>query len=713
MLNSALRRVVTGALLAVLCAFGTGSVTPARAEAPAYRAVAGLMAVGADPERPELEMFHVDYLAKDADPARRPVTFLVNGGPGGASIFLHVAAIGPLTIASAGDGSFPPVPARLEPNPHSWIDFTDLVFIDPVGTGYSRMLPGPDGTPGDPTKYYAVDSDLDTIAWFIRQWLTENDRWGSPKALVGESYGGQRVAGLSRRLAERYAINLNRAVMISPALHANIAETRYSILGPVTIFPTQAAIAAHFGLNDLPKGTEALPAIEAFALNELTSGLVTLGRSDPEAQRAFYESVARMIGIDPDVVARARARIGDQDFAAELLQDRGLLLDRYDGTIATENPIPELPGLNTFDRSLAVLTGILVPPFMDYLGKDLGFRTPRDYIALNLEDNIGTAGPLHTTANAEVLLDNIAPGDADLVARLRAGGAVILGKASLSEFAGVIAGGTPSGGDGAVGGQAVNPLGPWPTCGSSAGSAMGVAAHLAVASVGTETSGSLIAPGAVASLVAMKPSQGLVSGAGIVPLLRMNDSAGPMARSVADAAVLLGAMDTAETDYTAALSLAALDGVRVGVVTANIETADAYSAMMTRAAAVLSMAGAQMHPASLSDPGGTIDSFLLLLSSGIRYDMMPYLAQRNASLATPEDLLAYNAAEPARRAPFGQAPFYATAGYPAITVPTGRADSGEPAGITLIGRKGQDAQLLAHAHAFEQLCRCLIEAPLR
>ncbi len=380
-------RRISRLFFAVLAAFlmMAGAVTAQ--EATGWTASAGMMPIGDDPERPDAEIFHVDYIMDGADRATRPVTFLVNGGPGGASIFLHIAAIGPLTIATAGDGSFPPVPARLEKNPDSWIDFTDLVFIDPVGTGYSRMLPGPDGKPGDPKKYYAVDSDMHSIAWFIRQWLTANDRWGSPKALVGESYGGQRVAGLSRILALSYGINLNRAVLISPALHTEIAETRYSILGPLTIFPTQAAIAAHYGLNGLGKGTEALPEIENFALTTLVTGLTNLGRSDAATQKAFFVSVARMIGLDPEFVARERGRIGDQVYAATLLQDKGLLLDRYDGTIATDNPIPELPGLNTYDRSLAVLTGVLLPPFMDYIRGAVGYRTDRNYIPLSMEVN--------------------------------------------------------------------------------------------------------------------------------------------------------------------------------------------------------------------------------------------------------------------------------------------------------------------------------------
>lgn len=387
---------------------------------------------------------------------------------------------------------------------------------------------------------------------------------------------------------------------------------------------------------------------------------------------------------------------------------------------------------------------------------------PLDGIPVSLKDNIGTAGPMHTTANAEVLLDNIAPADAALVARLRASGAVILGKASLSEFAGVIAKGYPSGGNGAVAGQTANPLGPWPTFGSSAGSAVGVSAHLAVVSVGTETSGSLIAPSAVMSLVGMKPSAGVVSGIGVIPLINNNDSAGPIARSVTEAAHLLGAIDTTEADYTTGLTADALDGVSVGVIAGDIAATGLYGEQLTTVGATLSILGADEHPVALTDPTGTIDAFVVFISSGIRHDMMPYITARNPELVTPEDLIAYNAADPERRAPFGQdlitpiaslsvgmtptdhqeiavamttaatdaleaafsaanadvlvsmnnlhSPFYATAGYPAITVPLGRDSTGQPSGATLIGHKGEDARLLAFAYAFEQATRARIVA---
>ncbi len=383
-------------------------------------------------------------------------------------------------------------------------------------------------------------------------------------------------------------------------------------------------------------------------------------------------------------------------------------------------------------------------------------------IPLSVKDNIETAPPLRTTANAELLARHQAPRDAPLVARLRAAGAVILGKASLSELAGVVTEGRLHGGAGAIGGQAVNPHGPFPTAGSSSGSAIAVAAGLAVASVGTETSGSLIAPAAFASVVAMKPTPGLVASEGIVPLLPGNDGAGPVARNVADAALLLGAMDQGETDYAAGLSADALRGRVAGLLPA--EAGDA--ALLARAEAGLRRAGAETRPAPLADPGGRMALFPLLLAAGMKFDMTPYLARRRPEIASLEALVAYNAADPARRIPFGQrllatlsaaarglsredyaalgrevraaareslarafrasgadilvsidnrhAAYYASAGHPAITVPLGRREAGGeatrlglaridmPAGVTLIGKPGEDAALLARAYAFER-----------
>lgn len=366
------------------------AVAPLRSLAqdlPAYTAKAGMMTIGPEGSLPAAEIFHVAYTLDGADPATRPVTFVWNGGPGGASIFLHMSAIGPRTIATAGDGSFPASPARLEPNPDSWITFTDLVFIDPVGTGYSRTLPGPDGAPADPKPYYTVAGDLDSFGIFIRQWLTANNRWASPKAIAGESYGGMRAAALTRDLAEKYSINLNRAVLISPELNANVAFESYSLLWPMTQIPTQSAIASVHGLGGFGTDAAALAKAEDYALNEYLPGLARLGRMTVEEQTAFHKRLSEVTGVDPTLSARNNGRIGQVLYAGSLLADKGLVIDRYDGSQVSDNPTPAEPGLGVLDRSVTILTGILLAPFMDYVRGDLGYRTDRAYIPLNLEVN--------------------------------------------------------------------------------------------------------------------------------------------------------------------------------------------------------------------------------------------------------------------------------------------------------------------------------------
>jgi carboxypeptidase C (cathepsin A) len=354
---------------------------------PAYSAKAGMLNIGPAGLKPDAEIFHIAYTLKGANPATRPVTFLFNGGPGAASIYLHMAAIGPKTIVTAGDGSFPATPARLQENPDSWIRFTDLVFIDPVGTGFSRMLPGPGGTAASSKGYESVAGDVDSLARFIRAWLTTNNRWGSPKALAGESYGGLRVAALSRVLAEQYAVNLNRAILISPSLYVDLAERHYGLVGPMTLLPTQAAIAAHHGLNGLGKDVSALKPVEDFAMGDYLTGLARLGRSTPEEQVAFHKQVGALTGLSPELVARNNGRVGTSPFAASLLARRGQVIDRYDGAQVSDNPTPDQADLGVFDRSLTILSGVLLAPFMDYLRTDLGYVADRPYVPLDIELN--------------------------------------------------------------------------------------------------------------------------------------------------------------------------------------------------------------------------------------------------------------------------------------------------------------------------------------
>ncbi len=388
-----------------------------------------------------------------------------------------------------------------------------------------------------------------------------------------------------------------------------------------------------------------------------------------------------------------------------------------------------------------------------------GRRGPLLGIPLSIKDNIETDAPLHTTGGAEILLQHVAAADAPVVTRLRRAGAVILGKASLSELAGAL---TAHAGSSAVAGQGRNPHGSaYPVLGSSSGSAIATAAYLAMASIGTETSGSLLAPAHVNGVVAMKPSHGTVDGDGIIPLIRFQDTAGPVARSVTDAAILLAAIGEAPSARSS-LRPDALDGVVAGVLAADIAAATRDDpGLLLRIRDGLEAAGARMvEVGSLDQPDLTP-----LVMLGLAVDTVGYLAAAGTPVRTLADLRVYNAALPERRIPRGQdfvdlaaryvplllqsagaatpaavgpayqelalglrsraaatldaafagsgatvlaslgnahSQLYATAGYPAITVPLGLGADGRPSGLTLIGRRGADVELLAFAYAFEQ-----------
>lgn len=397
-------------------------------------------------------------------------------------------------------------------------------------------------------------------------------------------------------------------------------------------------------------------------------------------------------------------------------------------------------------------------------------KGPLHGIPVSIKDTLATSAPMHTTAGAEILLDHIATADAKIVQHLRHAGAVILGKASLSELAGSLTTDPP--GYNAISGLGVNPYrADLLVSGSSSGSAIATSARLAMVSVGTETSGSLISPGASNGVVAMKPSHGVVSGEGIIPLIRFQDSAGPIARTVTDAAILLGVIDETETDYAASLDGKALEGIAAGVLRKAILEEETNAAFwLTRIDEGLTRAGAKAR--DLDETFAEKPDLLPVIFLGLSQDTLPYLAAAGAPVKNVADLQAYNEADPSRRIPRGQnlvdlavrilqairedtgatengmealyeeaaihvrkgmaailartfaenevdllvslanqhSMLYATAGYPAITVPLGLDETGTPNGVTLIARPGEDAKLLAFAYAFEEATRYRVES---
>ncbi len=352
-------------------------------------------------EKPAAEIFSVSYVA---DHNRdRPVTFVFNGGPGASSAFLHMGAVGPLRLAFPADGTLPQLPPALVSNEESWLAFADLVFVDPVGTGFSRVIEDdrkdgedrrrPDGgDDGEGREYFGYKRDLESLCEFMGRWLSAHGRWGSPVFIVGESYGGYRVGRLTRMLQETTGIGLSGAVLISPALEfASLAPTDYDVSGWVDLVPTMAIAAMHhqrsraFGAGTPPE--DALQEAERFATGEYAT-LLTRGAAMPAVERErILGRLADLIGLPVDMVARAEGRITIATFARELLRDERKVLGLYDATITTIDPFPDREVFAGPDPTLAGIGAAYTMAINRQLRSEIGVETDREYVVLSREVN--------------------------------------------------------------------------------------------------------------------------------------------------------------------------------------------------------------------------------------------------------------------------------------------------------------------------------------
>lgn len=356
-------------------------------------------------EKPVAEIFSVAYVAEET--AGRPVTFVFNGGPGAASAYLHVGALGTRRVAFAPDGQVLPPPTRLIDNAESWLGFTDLVFVDPVGTGFSRVIEEGEGDAAkdkpaaaggdaakkrDPKAFFGLKRDLHSLGEFMSRWLSRHDRWDSPVFIAGESYGGFRVARLARLLHEGFGIGLNGAILISPALEFSLLDSSdYDVLPWVDRFPTMAAAAAFHGRSRHFKAGTSLARVlagaEAFAATDLASFL-TQGESMPKARRAkVLEKAAAMLGLPLEQVTRAAGRIGLHTFVRELLRDEGRVCGMYDATITGRDPFPDREGYAGPDATLAGIERVFTAGINKRLRGEIGVKTEREYHLLSYEVN--------------------------------------------------------------------------------------------------------------------------------------------------------------------------------------------------------------------------------------------------------------------------------------------------------------------------------------
>ena len=339
-----------------------------------YDAIAEALPLTDSKGRTTAQIFTVSYLAAVATAMQRPVSFVFNGGPGAASVFLDLGALGPKIMETPENGDVPNPPVHLVDNSSSWLPFTDLVFIDPVGTGYSRGE-GDQKNPNQP--FWDVDSDLSSLDAVVRLWLTRHERWNSPIYLVGESYGGFRAAAMAERLPHETDVTVSGLVLISPALDLSILHpSERDVLASAFYLPTYAATAAALGV--LPPGAD-IGAVERFALSDYLVGLAALsGR--PPAGDPFIARVASMIGLPAEFVGRHRARVSNHSFAHEILRPRGEIVSLYDGTIA--RPAPTDQHDSAGDPLLQPIAADFGTAFNAYVSDTLGYHTDQPYEVL-------------------------------------------------------------------------------------------------------------------------------------------------------------------------------------------------------------------------------------------------------------------------------------------------------------------------------------------
>ena len=343
-----------------------------------YRAVAETIGLTTQKGEPSASVFTVSYLAEPTAGQGRPVAFVFNGGPGAASVFLHLGALGPRVLETPASGAVPSPPVRLVDNPSTWLAFTDLVFVDPIGTGFSHGK-GKEDNPDKP--FWNVRGDLNSLGAVLRRWLSRHERWGAPVFLVGESYGGLRAAALAHSLARDVGIAVSGLVLVSPALdvailHPDISNT----LAPAFELPSYAATAA--ALSGRP-AAEAGAAAERFALSDYLVGLAAMP-GIPAANDPFIAHVAALIGLPERVVRRERGRVSGRTFTRELRRDQGQILSQYDATVARPtgvNPWGDDAGDPVLDPAVAAYT----TAFGAYTLSELGYRTELPYRVLPRE----------------------------------------------------------------------------------------------------------------------------------------------------------------------------------------------------------------------------------------------------------------------------------------------------------------------------------------
>lgn len=344
-----------------------------------YRATAGRLSLPDDAGKPKAHLFHVAYeLLGDDDNANRerPITFVFNGGPGSSSVWLHMGALGPRRVLFGEDGEALPPPGKLADNHATWLTFTDLVFIDPVTTGFSRAAEGQEAS-----AFHGLRQDAVAVADFIRLYTTRHKRWLSPKYLAGESYGTTRAAALADLLQSELGMYLNGVVLISPVLQFQTIRFDAGNDEPYWLFlPTYTATAWYHGRlgDEFASFEQAVEESERFASTTYLQALAKgSGLSDEEAA-SIAAQVGRLTGISPEFVLRSNLRMSQPRFCKELLREQGKTVGRLDSRYTGIDRDDTGAGTE-YDPSYAVIQGPFTAGLNAYIRDELGFESDLNY----------------------------------------------------------------------------------------------------------------------------------------------------------------------------------------------------------------------------------------------------------------------------------------------------------------------------------------------
>jgi len=323
----------------------------------------------------------VVFTAYTMDGKQRPVTFAFNGGPGASSVYLNLGAIGPKKVNFGVEGDSPSDPATLHDNPGTWLGFTDLVFIDPIGTGFSRALVDDKEAT---RQFYSTDADIEYLSRVVYDWLIKNGRMTSRKYLVGESYGGFRGPRITDYLQTRLGVAMNGMVLLSPYLDPAASDDEN--VSPLPWMLTLPSIAASHLERTHQLTPQAMAPIIEYTRGEYASDLMR-GRSDPQATDRVIKKVTELTGLDPLFVKRSGGRLETQAYLREVFRAEGKLGSRYDSNVTAWDPFPYAPHQLTGDP---ILNGIIAPTtsaMVNFVTQTVGWKIDARYNALSYDVN--------------------------------------------------------------------------------------------------------------------------------------------------------------------------------------------------------------------------------------------------------------------------------------------------------------------------------------